>query len=85
MFVVSIYFVFLGLTDYKKFQSDKKSFTAYEKEKVKQFTDSSQTIEFKGLNTKEKYQWIGGFKEVQVSATEEKWDGHIAQIHRKGD
>ena len=27
-------------------------------EEVKQFTNSSQTIDFKGINTKEKYQWI---------------------------
>src|ERR1035437_658538 len=27
-------------------------------EQVKQFIDSSQAIEFKGINTKEKYQWI---------------------------
>ena len=27
-------------------------------EQIKQFIDSSQTIEFKGINTKEKYQWI---------------------------
>ena len=27
-------------------------------EQIKQFIDSSQAIEFKGINTKEKYQWI---------------------------
>src|ERR1035437_368197 len=27
-------------------------------EQVKQFIDSSQAIEFKGINTQEKYQWI---------------------------
>jgi len=27
-------------------------------EQVKQFVDSSQTIEFRGINTNEKYQWI---------------------------
>ena len=27
-------------------------------EQVQQFVASSQTIEFKGINTKEKYQWI---------------------------
>jgi transposase InsO family protein len=27
-------------------------------EQIKQFLDSSQTIEFKGINTNEKYQWI---------------------------
>ena len=36
-------------------------------EQVKQFVASSQTIEFRGINKNEKYQWIGGAKKIQVS------------------
>jgi len=37
-------------------------------EQVKQFVDSSQGIEFSGLNPKEKYLWTEEvFKKIQVS------------------
>ena len=55
-------------------------------EQVKQFVDSSQGIEFSGLNLKEKYIWTEEvLKKFKYQWLKKKRERHTAQIHRKGD
>jgi hypothetical protein len=52
-------------------------------EQVKQFVASSQTIEFRCINTNEKYQWIGGARKVKYQRLKRSGKGMLRKYVEK--